>query len=86
MRSTKKRKKKARALNPRAWTWMSAAILKQVSRTDSPEEFEADDSLVGLFQEVKRTQMKYKCIFVNCILHIRGKDIIVPKMSADIDY
>lgn len=49
-------------------------------------EFHADDTIVCLYSAVKRTTSRYKCLFTNCIVQIGGREMIIPKIQADIDY
>ena len=45
---------------------------------------EPTDVMFGQYKEVKRAKSKYKCLFVDCILHSGGKDFIIKKIQADI--
>ena len=47
---------------------------------------EPTDVMFGQYKEVKRAKSKYKCCFVDCILHSGGKDFIIKKIMSDITY
>ena len=42
--------------------------------------------ITGQWEKVQRTKQKYKCVLKDVICHINGKDYILKKLNADIDY
>ncbi len=56
---------------------------------DDDNEFSATevrDTITAQFEKVQRTKQKYKCIFKDVIIHMNGRDFVVRKMTAEIEY
>ena len=47
---------------------------------------EPTDVMFGQYKEVKRAKSKYKCVFVDCILHVGGRDFVIKKIQSEITY
>lgn len=63
----------------------------QISENESAdEEEELDDNppdfITAQYEKVQRTKQKYKCVFKDVIIHIKGKDYVVKRVNADIEY
>lgn len=56
--------------------------------TDSQKSDEPDpeDNIHGRYESVKRTKHKFHCVLNDVMIHIKGKDFIVKKMTADVFY
>lgn len=57
---------------------------------DDEDEEEYDDNpadfITAQYEKVQRTKQKYKCIFKDVVMHINGKDYVVKRINADIEY
>lgn len=65
--------------------------MEEISEAESnEEEEELDDNppdfITAQYERVQRTKQKYKCVFKDVIIHIKGKDYVVKKVNADIEY
>jgi transcription initiation factor TFIIA large subunit len=66
-------------------------LVEEISEDESNgEEEELDDNppdfITAQYERVQRTKQKYKCVFKDVIIHIKGKDYVVKKVNADIEY
>lgn len=70
-------------------------VTSQVSE-DSDDDEDDDDldskqmncpnTIAAQYEKVQRTKQKYRCQFKDVILHVNGKDYVLRKLQADIDY
>lgn len=47
---------------------------------------EPEDMIQAHFDKVNRTKNKFRCVLSDVMIHINGKDYILKKMTADIEY
>ncbi len=50
------------------------------------QENEPADFITAQYEKVQRTKQKYKCMFKDVIIHINGKDYVLKRINADIEY
>ena len=65
---------------------------QDIDDEDDEDDFEdkidknAKDFIAAQYEKVHRTKAKYKCIFKDVVIHMNGKDYVVKKINADIEY
>lgn len=47
---------------------------------------EPEDSISALYEKVQRTKTKFRCFLNDVMIHIKGKDYVLKKLTADIEY
>ena len=50
------------------------------------DDEEPDDMINAHFEKVQRTKNKFRCTLNDVMVHIKGKDFILSKLYADIQY
>jgi hypothetical protein len=42
--------------------------------------------ILGEYQKIQRTKVKFKSEFKNCMVHMNGRDYVIKHLVGDIDY
>lgn len=64
----------------------SDGVLSDISGDYFAEETVSRDVMYAQYDKITRTKKRYRCFFVDVVLHINGKDYIYKKMVGEIGY